>query len=188
MSMDYCFQQADVSVKFSNAKEMEQSIKKFNKAVEKIDKLYEKGSVDYGIKSYAQSSEYDDLTANIIIESDSDEWVDIDKLAELICKYFPKANGTIGWASACESAGGFCRNAGGGYITIENGKILPSAEEQVKKAENKAKELKNDLLEALDYIGMVVSDGDIIECGVAHLFKKYMPEEYKEALEEKEEK
>ena len=188
MSMDYCFQQADVSVKFSNAKEMEQSIKKFNKAVEKIDKLYENGSVDYGIKSYAQSSEYDNFTANIIIESDSNEWVDIDKLAELICKYFPKANGTIGWASACVSAGGFCRNAGGGFINIENGKIAPSVEKKIKSAENKLKRLRNDLDLALEYITLVINHGDITECGVAHLFKKYWKEEYKEVLQEKEEK
>lgn len=188
MSMDYCFQQADVSIKFSNAKEMEQSIKKFNKEVEKIDELYAEGSIDYGIKSYAKGTDSDDLTAEIIIDSDSDEWVDIDKLAELICKYFPKANGTIGWASACESAGGFCRNAGGGYITITNGKIAPSAEQKLKSAEKKLNKLREDLDLALEYISMVVSNGDITECGVANLFKKYWKEEYKEALKEKEEK
>ena len=50
-----------------------------------------------------------------------------------------------------------------------------------------SKELKKDLDEALEYISMVVSNGDITECGVAHLFKKYYPEEYKEVLKNKEE-
>lgn len=53
---------------------------------------------------------------------------------------------------------------------------------------NNAKELKKDLDEALEYISMVVSNGDITECGVAHLFKKYYPEEYKEELKNKEDK
>ena len=50
-----------------------------------------------------------------------------------------------------------------------------------------SKELKKDLDEALEYISMVVSNGDITECGVAHLYKKYYPEEYEEELKNKEE-
>lgn len=180
MSMDYCFKNADVVIKFANADECKKHIKAFNSEVEKEDELYEGGEYDYPLKAYARVSDKDTLVAEIIIDSDSDECVDIDRLADLICEHFPTANGTIGWSVASESAGGFCRSADGGTITIENGKIKPSASEQLN-------ELKNDLFDALDYISNVVSNGDITECGVAHLFKKYMPEDYEMALREKEE-
>ena len=65
-------------------------------------------------------------------------------------------------------------------VDIKDGKVVPPEWEQIK-------ELKKDLDEALEYISMVVSNGDITECGVAHLFKKYYPEEYKEVLKNKEE-
>lgn len=66
-------------------------------------------------------------------------------------------------------------------VKFNNAKEVPPEWKQIK-------ELKKDLDEALEYISMVVSNGDITECGVAHLFKKYYPEEYKEELKNKEDK
>lgn len=175
MSIDYNFTNCEVSVKFNNEKEMQEKIKAFEAECKEYtdDGIY--------VPAYIAQTDGDktELKARVIVSES--EYVEIDDLAELICKHFPTANGTIGWSYAEESAGGYVRCAGGGTVVIKDGKVVPPEWKQIE-------ELKKDLDEALEYISMVVSNGDITECGVAHLFKKYYPEEYKQALKDKEDK
>ena len=172
MSVDYNFTKCEVDVEFTTEQEMKDKIKAFEHECHEY--------TDDGIYVPAYISQTDEdkkaLKAQVIVSES--EYVETDELADLICKHFPTANGTIGWSYAEESAGGHVRSAGGGTIYIKDGKVLPPEWKQVE-------ELKQDLDEALGYISMVVSNGDITECGVAHLFKKYCPEDYKEALEDK---
>jgi hypothetical protein len=173
MSIDYNFTNCEVSVKFNSDIEMRKQIKEFEQECHEY--------TDDGIYVPAYIVQTDDekkeLKARVIVSES--EYVEIDELAELICKHFPKSNGIIGWASAEESAGGYVRYAGGGRLEIKDGKVVPDEYEQIK-------ELKEDLYELLNYVGEVVSNGDITECGVSHLFKKYMNEEYNECLRNKE--
>ena len=175
MSIDYNFTNCEVSVKFNNEKEMQEKFKAFEAECKEYtdDGIY--------VPAYIAQTDGDktELKARVIVSES--EYVEIDDLAELICKHFPTANGTIGWSYAEESAGGYVRCAGGGTVVIKDGKVVPPEWKQIE-------ELKKDLDEALEYISMVVSNGDITECGVAHLFKKYYPEEYKQALKDKEDK
>lgn len=175
MSIDYNFTNCEVGVKFNNEKEMQEKIKAFEQECHEYtdDGIY--------VPAYIAQTDGDkkELKARVIVSEN--EYVEIDDLAELICKHFPTANGTIGWSFAEESAGGYVRCAGGGTVVIKDGKVVPPEWKQIE-------ELKKDLDEALEYISMVVSNGDITECGVAHLFKKYYPEEYKEELKNKEDK
>ena len=173
MSIDYNFTNCEVGVKFNNEKEMQEKIKAFEQECHEY--------TDDGIYVPAYIAQTDDdkkeLKARVIVSES--EYVETDELANLICKHFPTANGTIGWSYAEESAGGYVRCAGGGTVVIKDGKVVPPEWKQIE-------ELKKDLDEALEYISMVVSNGDITECGVSHLFKKYYPEEYKQALKDKE--
>lgn len=174
MSIDYNFTNCEVSVKFNNEQEMQEKIKAFEAECKEY--------TDDGIYVPAYIAQTDDdkkeLEARVIVSES--EYVETDELANLICKHFPTANGTIGWSYAEESAGGYVRCAGGGTTVIKDGKVVPPEWKQIE-------ELKRDLDEALGYISMVVSNGDITECGVAHLFKKYYPEDYKQAVKDKEE-
>ena len=173
MSIDYNFTKCEVDVKFNTEQEMKDKITAFEQECHEY--------TDDGIYVPAYISQTDEdkkaLKARVIVSEN--EYVETDELAELICKHFPTANGTIGWSFAEESAGGYVRCAGGGTVVIKDGKVVPPEWKQIE-------ELKKDLDEALDYISMVVSNGDITECGVAHLFKKYCPEEWADAVKEKE--
>lgn len=180
MSIDYNFTKCVVDVEFNSNIEMKKQIKAFEQECHEYmdDGIY--------VPAYISQTDKDKkaLKAQVIVSES--RYVETDELAELICKHFPKSNGTIGWSYAEESAGGYVRCAGGGTIYIKDGKVLPPEWEQVE-------ELKKDLDEALRHISMVisnvvVSNGDITECGVAHLFKKYRPEEYKQALQDKKDK
>lgn len=174
MSIDYNFTNCEVGVTFNNEKEMQEKIKAFEAECKEYieDSIY--------VPAYIAQTDDDkkELKARVIVSEN--EYVEIDELAELICKHFPTANGTIGWSFAEESAGGYVRCAGGGTTVIKDGKVVPPEWKQIE-------ELKKDLDEALEYISMVVSNGDITECGVAHLFKKYCKEDYEEALRNKSE-
>lgn len=174
MSIDYNFTHCEVEVQFNNEQEMQEKIKAFEEEVQEYNEN------DIYIPAYISQKDDDkkELKARVIA-SDS-KWVDTDELAKLICKHFPTANGDIGWADAEESAGGYVRFADGGTTHIKDGKVLPTEWEQIK-------ELKDDIGELLEYISEVVSNGDITDCGVSHLFKKYAPEDYEQALKDKEE-
>lgn len=173
MSIDYNFTKCEVSVEFNNEKEMQEKIKAF----EAECKEYSEDSIYVPAYIVQTDDDKKELKAQVIVSEN--EYVEIDELANLICKHFPKSNGTIGWSYAEESASGYVRCAGGGRLEIKDGKVVPDEYEQIK-------ELKEDLYELLNYVGEVVSNGDITECGVAHLFKKYMNEEYNECLKNKE--
>lgn len=174
MSIDYNFTNCEVEVRFNNKKEMQKKIKAFE------EECQEYRDDDIYVPAYISQSDEDkkELRARVIVSEN--EWVDTDELANLICKHFPTANGDIGWSYAEESAGGYVRCAGGGTTHIKDGKVLPTEWEQIK-------ELKDDIGELLEYISEVVSNGDITDCGVSHLFKKYAPEDYEQALKDKEE-
>lgn len=175
MSVNYNFEQSEVVVTFNSNIEMRKQIKAFEKECEEY--------TDDGIycPAYVSQTDEDKKQLKGTVHLDSSGGAEVDEIAELICKHFPKANGTIGYSFAEESAGGYVRYAGGGEVYIKDGKVLPPEWKQIE-------ELKKDLDEALEYISMVVSNGDITECGVAHLFKKYCLEDYEQELKDKEEK
>lgn len=173
MSIDYNFTNCEVRIKFSSKEEMDKKVKDFERECAEYteDSIY--------VPAYVYQTEEDKKELKGCVVVNESEYVEVDELANLICKHFPNSTGAIGWSYAEESAGGYVRCAGGGRLEIKDGKVVPSEYEQIK-------ELKEDLYELLDYVGEVVSNGDITECGVAHLFKKYMNEEYKECLRNKE--
>ena len=181
MSQSLNYVSCDVAITFKDSKDKDSHIKAFEKEVSEYDNKCREN--DYENDPVCARVVYDpinELSARVVVDSDGETWIDENKLAELICKHFHSADGTIGY-SCVALRGGYCDFAGGGTVVIKDGKVVPPEWEQIK-------ELKKDLDEALEYISMVVSNGDITECGVAHLFKKYYPEEYKEELKNKEDK
>lgn len=177
MSQSLIYNACDVCAKFKNKEEMNKRVNAFVKEVEKWDKHCKDVDYEDDLVGALVSTEDDLLLARIYLDDDGTNNYDTDKLAELICKHFPTATGTIGWASV-DLRHGYCSYANGGTTEIKDGKVVRSADE-------KLQDVCSDFEEALDYISEVVGHGDITECGVAHLFKKYCPEEYKEALKNK---
>lgn len=173
MSQSLGYNACNVDVKFKNKKEMDKRISAFVKEVEKWDECCDYVNLTECVGALVERND-SELKAHIYLDDDGTNNYDTDKLVELICKHFPTANGTIGQASI-DLRHGYCTYANGGSIEISNGKEEPNYEQIY----------YDDLQEALDYISEVVGHGDITECGVAHLFKKYCPEEYKEALKNK---
>ena len=125
MSTNYFFYQSDVCVSFQDENKMNKQVESFEKKVkehDEDDELSEFGRFQaYVVKEKIKENAFQ---ARILIDANSDDYVDVDGLAELICKYFPTANGGIGYAEAEVSAGGFTRYAGGGRINIQRGEIL----------------------------------------------------------------
>lgn len=160
MSIDYDFTNCEVSVTFNNKQEMQEKIKAFEADCKEYiaDSIY--------VPAYIAQTDDDkkELKARVIL-SENTIGVETDELADLICKHFPTANGTIGWSYAEESAGQYVRCAGGGTIYIKDGKVVQPEWKQVE-------ELKKDIRTLLNYIEDVVGS-DVDECGVAHLFSKY---------------
>lgn len=188
MSQSLSYTGCDVEVSFKSIDEMNKQVSAFEKDVEAYDNKCRETDYDYGNPTRAFVIREDDkLKAYIKVDDDGESFLDDQMVVEFICKHFPTACGSVGWANV-DLRHGVCTFACGGNTDIKDGKVVPSPADKLLKAEKKIKELQYALNEALDYIGMVVSNGDITECGVAHLFKKYMPDEYKEALKEKEEK
>lgn len=180
MSQSLSYVSCDVVITFKDSKDMDSRIKAFEKEVSEYDnKCRENDYENDPVCARVVMSPINNLSARVVVDSDGETWIDESKLAELICKHFYSAEGIIGYAIV-GLRGGYCSDAAGGQIIIKDGKILPSDRKQVE-------ELKEDLDKALEYISMVISNGDITECGVAHLFKKYYPEDYKEELKNKEE-
>lgn len=187
MSQSLSYTGCDVEVSFKSIDEMNKQISAFEKEVEEYDNKCRETDYDIGNPTGAYVIREDDkLKAYIKVSDDGETYLDDGMVVEFICKHFPTAKGSVGWANV-ELRHGYCTFACGGNTDIQDGKVVPSPADKLLKAEKKITELECALREALDYIGMVVSNGDITECGVAHLFEKYMPEEYKEAVQEKEE-
>lgn len=181
MSQSLSYVGCDVDVTFKNEDEMHSRIKAFEQAVEKWDKECEDTDYDIGnpTRAYVRV-DTEKLTAQVCVDDDGDTWVNDEKLVELICKHFPNANGSVGWANV-DLRHGYCYYANGGETVIKNGKVV----DKDKEVQKQLRDLKYDLDMALEYITMVISNGDITECGVAHLFKKYWPEEWADAVKEK---
>lgn len=179
MSQSLSYTGCDVEVHFKNKEEMDKQIKAFEKEVEQWDTECQETDYCNGnpTRAYVSVEDNDKLSAYVCIDDDGETWINDEKLVELICKHFPTANGTVGYANV-DLRHGFCTYASGGEIQIKDGKVVPSTYQQLQ-------ELRKDFDEALEYISMVVSNGDITDCGVSHLFKKYYPEDYKQALEDK---
>lgn len=127
MSTNYFFYQSDVYVSFQDEKEMNKQVESFEKEVkehDEDDELSEFGRFQaYVVKEKIKENAFQ---ARILIDANrfGDDYINVDGLAELICKHFPTANGGIGYAEAEVSAGGFTRYAGGGRINIQRGEIL----------------------------------------------------------------
>lgn len=186
MSQSLSYVGCDVEVRFKSIDEMNKQIKAFEKEVEQYDTQCQETEYDFGnpTRAYVQRDD-EHLTAWVKVDDDGETFIDDQVVVEFICKHFPTAYGTVGWANV-DLRHGYCTYALGGSTEIKDGKKVPTPADKLLVAEKKISELQCALYEALDYIGMVVSDNDITECGVAHLFKKYMPEEYKEAVQKKE--
>lgn len=174
MSICNNYASCEVKVVCESKEELDKRINAFNKEVEEYDNACVDNDYEC-VPTEGYVKRESDLVAYVLLHNDGEWDNDIEQLAELICKHFPSANGTLGWA-ATDMRNGVTTYANGGQIEIRDGKI----------AKSKEKELEEDLHSALEYISMVVSNGDITECGVSDLFRKYWPEEYKETLENKE--
>lgn len=178
MSITLTYNCCSVGVKFENKEDLIKRVKAFKSDVAKWDRHCKRTDYEDTPTGALVEEDTDKLYAYIYVKDDGESFYDTDKLAELICKHFPTANGSIGWASV-DLRGGYCTYANGDTLEIKQGKVVPPLY-------CKVDELKRDLQEALDYISMVVNKNCITECGVAHLFKKYCPEDYKQALQDKE--
>ena len=116
MSTDYCFEQSEVIVTFKNKQDMEKRIEAFEKECAEYteDSIY--------CPAYVYQTEQDKQELKGVVHLDSSGGADVDEIANLICKHFNKPNGTIGYAVAEESAGGYVRCAYGGEVVIKDGK------------------------------------------------------------------
>lgn len=173
MSQSLSYTGCDVEVHFKNKEEMNKQIKAFEKEVEQWDAECQETDYCNGnpVRAYVSVEDNDKLSAYVCIDDDGDSWINDEKLVELICKHFPTANGTVGYAYV-DLRRGYCTYANGGETQIKDGKVVPSTHQRLQ-------ELHKDLQEALDYIATIVNKNDIAKSSVAHLFDKYCSEDYK---------
>lgn len=123
MSQSLNYVSCDVVITFKDSKDMDSRIKAFEKEVKEYDNECRENDYENEPVCARVVTPINESSARVVVDSDGETWIDENKLAELICKHFYSADGTIGYAYV-GLRGGYCYHAGGGQITIRDGKII----------------------------------------------------------------
>lgn len=124
MSQSLNYVSCDVVITFKDSKDMDNHIKAFEKEVSEYDNECRENDYENDpVCARGVMTPINELSAMVVVDSDGENWLDKNKLAELICKHFHSADGTIGYAYVV-LRGGYCQYADGGHIDIKDGKII----------------------------------------------------------------